>query len=143
MRSSVVVRSVSVGQDGPQPDPIQFEWGSRSISVRELIKQAARINVELAIAQHEARSAPREKPTHLSEEAIEEMAALGKIRLGSDDETSAPSRDAEVKRALRAFSEGRFLITVNEYQPMSLDEQVTLTENTEVTFVRLMPLIGG
>jgi hypothetical protein len=46
-------------------------------------------------------------------------------------------------RALEAFRENGFILLVDDHQVESLDEEVTLTSETEVTFLKLVPLVGG
>jgi hypothetical protein len=46
-------------------------------------------------------------------------------------------------RALAAFSRNGFLVLVDDRQITALDEVIPLTEQTTVTFLRLVPLIGG
>ena len=51
--------------------------------------------------------------------------------------------EAEVQKAQQAFVAGRFLILVDGQRYTQLDEPVTLTPQSGVKFVRLMPLTGG
>lgn len=50
---------------------------------------------------------------------------------------------AQVSKAQNAFAAGRFLILVNGQRYTHLDEQIVLTPQTTVKFIRLMPLTGG
>jgi len=45
--------------------------------------------------------------------------------------------------ALEAFEANRILILVNERQVESLDEEIVVEPETQVTFLRLVPLVGG
>lgn len=45
--------------------------------------------------------------------------------------------------ACEAYSRNGFLILVNDRQAGGLDEEVTLGSGTEVTFLRMVPLVGG
>jgi hypothetical protein len=45
--------------------------------------------------------------------------------------------------ALRAFESNGFLVLVGERQITRLDEELDLPFGTEVTFLRLVPLVGG
>lgn len=49
----------------------------------------------------------------------------------------------EIKRALEAYRQRLFFITINGHQPESLEDILVLTEKSEVMFVRVMPLVGG
>jgi hypothetical protein len=50
---------------------------------------------------------------------------------------------AQVQRALEAFAHNGFILLVDDRQVESLDEQLTLTSASHVTFLRLLPLVGG
>jgi hypothetical protein len=45
--------------------------------------------------------------------------------------------------AIRAFGRNGFVVLVGDHQPLDLDEQIDLVVDTEVTFLKLVPLIGG
>lgn len=45
--------------------------------------------------------------------------------------------------ALTAYAENGFIILVNDVQTGDLDEQIHLTRSTEISFLRLLPLVGG
>lgn len=46
-------------------------------------------------------------------------------------------------RALDAFARNGFFVLVGDRQAKSLDEEFTVTPETEVSFVKLVPLVGG
>lgn len=52
-------------------------------------------------------------------------------------------READRERALTAFAGNGLLVLVGDRQLLDLDEEVELTADTEVTFLRLIPLVGG
>ncbi len=45
--------------------------------------------------------------------------------------------------ALKAFESNRILILVNERQAENLDEEIVIEPDTKVSFLRLVPLVGG
>jgi len=45
--------------------------------------------------------------------------------------------------ALAAFERGHVLVVVDDRQVETLDEQVTLRPGSVVTFLKLVPLVGG
>ncbi len=51
--------------------------------------------------------------------------------------------EAQYHKALEAFERNGFVMLVNDTQVETLDEQVELREGTTVTFLKLMPLVGG
>lgn len=52
-------------------------------------------------------------------------------------------READRERALKAFTANGLVVLVGDRQLTELDEEVDLTADTEVTFLRLIPLVGG
>ena len=50
---------------------------------------------------------------------------------------------AQFESACDAFRRNGILILVDNNQPTELDEQITLTAQSSVNFVRLVPLVGG
>src|SRR5215831_16844058 len=51
--------------------------------------------------------------------------------------------EAQYRRALEAFPRNGFFILVDDRQVDSLDETITLTPTTQVSFGKLVPLVGG
>jgi hypothetical protein len=51
--------------------------------------------------------------------------------------------EEQFKRALEAFERNGFFVLVGDKQAESLDQQFEVKVDTEVSFVRLLPLVGG
>jgi hypothetical protein len=49
----------------------------------------------------------------------------------------------EIKRAEEAFDSGRVVMIVNGEQVHNLEDQIIMTEDMKVKFIRLTPLVGG
>ncbi|HME56471.1 MAG TPA: hypothetical protein VKM55_30000 [Candidatus Lokiarchaeia archaeon] len=49
----------------------------------------------------------------------------------------------QIEAALDAFERNGFLVLINARQVESLDEEVLVTPDTKVAFVKLVPLVGG
>lgn len=49
----------------------------------------------------------------------------------------------QYEKALAAFEQNQILILVNERQAESLDEEITITPQSEVSFLKLTLLVGG
>jgi hypothetical protein len=45
--------------------------------------------------------------------------------------------------AFRAFDDSRFVLLVNDIQIEELDQEIVVTPATRVTFLKLLPLVGG
>lgn len=58
-----------------------------------------------------------------------------------------PSRrvdpDEEFARAVEAFGRNGFVVLVGDHQVLSLDEEIDLAGNAELTILKLVPLVGG
>jgi hypothetical protein len=51
--------------------------------------------------------------------------------------------EKQLKTAIAAFQSNGFLVMVNDCQVTELDEVIELQPETQVTFLKLVPLIGG
>jgi hypothetical protein len=51
--------------------------------------------------------------------------------------------EEQYRKAVEAFERNGFFILVDDRQAESLDEEITLRLNTQISFVRLVPLVGG
>jgi hypothetical protein len=51
--------------------------------------------------------------------------------------------EAQYAKALEAFAGNGFIMLVNDKQIEALDEVVALTTGTRVSFLKLVPLVGG
>ena len=54
-----------------------------------------------------------------------------------------PDASELVERALKAFSQGAFLLLVNEQQISELNQIIPLGAASEAVFLRIIPLVGG
>ncbi len=61
--------------------------------------------------------------------------------------TKPPKRKIDWEKqfalALEAYTAGRVLVLVDDRQTESLDEEFALTTETSVSFLKLVPLVGG
>ena len=51
--------------------------------------------------------------------------------------------EAQFKRALEAFTNNGFFILIDNKQAESLDQEFVIGPTTNITFVKLVPLVGG
>ena len=51
--------------------------------------------------------------------------------------------DRQLAAAVEAFERTRIVIIVDSRQVLNLDEQIVATPDTEVRFLKLVPLVGG
>ncbi|WP_234041787.1 hypothetical protein [Persicirhabdus sediminis] len=113
-----------------------------SMTVRELIKERIYQEVaeyNLSITQE------TKQPTLLITPNRDEQ----RLNAGSDNSRKKKPKPQPVDwlqqydTACDAFERNGFFIVIGEKQVSDLDEVVSLTANTDVSFVKLTPLIGG
>jgi hypothetical protein len=51
--------------------------------------------------------------------------------------------EKQYEKAVQAFERNGFLVLVDDHQAESLDEEIEIRLQTEVSFLRLVPLVGG
>jgi hypothetical protein len=51
--------------------------------------------------------------------------------------------EEQAQRALEAFRRNGFLVLVDDRQAESLDEEIEIRLGTHVSFIKLVPLVGG
>ncbi|MEA1977749.1 MAG: hypothetical protein U9N80_07590 [Chloroflexota bacterium] len=96
------------------------------------LKKARRILVRQYMSQddvdtHGVKSGTKHSPGEISVEAWEPEFDVG----------------VEIERALEAFEGGRMVMFVDDQQMHEMGEEVTITDDTKVKFIRLTPLVGG
>ena len=78
----------------------------------------------------------------LSQERIEDLAAVGRIAFGFDPNGALADEKEAVANALQSYRDGLFRVFLNGQELRSLDAPVRLGENDALTFVRLTMLSG-
>ena len=80
----------------------------------------------------------------LTAKQIQEGLQKGKVDMGGHEEAvQTVDAEAAVTTALEAFSDGLFLAIIDGQEQTSPDAVLTLTETSQVAFVRLTMLAGG
>ena len=66
-------------------------------------------------------------------------------RLNGERSKQPPKVDAarQLAAAIEAFQRTRILVVVDRRQLLDLDEDITVTPDSEVRFIKLVPLVGG
>ena len=115
---------------------------SERITARELI--ARRVRDEVArLGVNERHNAGRQ-PTRSF--LISFGSASPEIALNPNSRWQAPKpidEGAEIETALVAFESNKFLMLLDDTQVENLDDELTLTDNSELVFLRLTPLVSG
>jgi len=116
-----------------------------TITVRELIEQRVRIEFAKYLENQEHSGI---EIFEISE--TEKRLNLGTIGKGDHESEKDQSNDineAALKKhiadALKGFSNNEYFITVNENQVLSLDDRLQAIDANTVSFMKLIPLMGG
>lgn len=110
-----------------------LEFPTESITVRELIRERVYQEVQDYNRQKLGSFQGLIQPTDA------EVALNGyKLKPGREINWKA-----QFEKACEAYAAHRILVLTGDRQTESLEETITIGRDTEVTFLRLMPLVGG
>ncbi len=117
----------------PRLQVMRLRLVSERVTGRDLIERRVRQEV----AQQNARPAQFMRTLVRPTDAEE---TLNGYRLRKP---AAIDADVQVQRALEAFTAHGFFLLVDDAQIEHLDDAITLTPDSTVTFIKLVPLVGG
>lgn len=107
-------------------------------TVKDLICEVVRS----CVADYNDRKDQSELLKVLSKEQIEDQALSGKVAFGVNyGDKKANIKQAE-KNALQAFEDGVVVIFVDRKKLLNLEDEITLTDGSELTFVKMTMLAG-
>ncbi len=130
MPTVTVIDETTAGERASGP---KLAFLTESVTVRELIRS----RVYQEVTEHNARKA-------LGHRTLIDLSP--RERALNAETTSQPRRvdwERQFERALSAFEGNGFLLFAGNRQLLKLDEEVELGPDTELTFLRLVPLVGG
>lgn len=131
--TSYAVTIVDETSGGEQTQRSTLRLVSQRITARALIEQRVRQEVEVFNAR------PVEVYRGLVQPTDTELALNGyRVQPGR-----AIDADTQCAQALKSFETNGFLMFANDKQIEALDEEILIGEETEVSFVKLIPLVGG
>ena len=120
---------------GDRGEPILLEFLTEHITVRELIRQ--RVYQEVQDYNLNLATQPvfrgQVQPTDAEQ-------TLNGYKLKTNRQIDW---QRQFDKAIEAFEAGNVLVLVNDRQAESLDEELTITPDTEVSFLKLVLLVGG
>ena len=120
---------------GKLSDPIVLEFLTSEITIRELIRE--RVYQEVQDYNLERAKQPVFRGLVQPTDAEQ---TLNGYKLKTERQIEwQPQFD----KAVEAFEAGSILLLINDRQAESLDEQVTIDPSTKVSFLKLVPLMGG
>lgn len=113
--------------------------GEDCLTLRDLLSQIVRAEV----AGFADRQSQRRLMQILSPSQIRLGVEQGKVDSGGSDLEQAVDPEQAIATALQAFADGLYFVFLDEQQQENLDDIVTLQPNSELLFLRLVPLVGG
>jgi hypothetical protein len=122
--------------------PLPPEWtdaGGEPVTLRLLIDRTVREEVAAFRKRQEERKVVR----FLTAGEIAEGAKKGKIDMGGRDLEQEVDEDISVGVALQSFEDGLYLVLIDGEEIKDLDQQVYLTDDSVITYIRLTMLAGG
>jgi len=141
MTIAISVEAKTIGQKNPSDT--SWEVFISQVQVKYTLRELIASVVQEEVNSYNQKYHQNRLSPVLSFDYIEQGKANGKI--GFSVKSSNPVIDTEkaVEKALGAFSMGHYYVFVDEVQLNSLDDEVILKANSKISFLRLMPLVGG
>ena len=113
---------------------VTLTLASTRVSAREIIERRVRMEVQTFNEQQDQQVfRGLVQPTDTERE-------LNGYRLRKPRKIDA---DEQIRRAIEAFESNRFFMLVGDRQVESLDELIGIARDTRVSFLKLVPLVGG
>ncbi len=117
---------------GDITNTIKLHFATESVSVRDII-------TERVVQEVERYNAAKEQGAFNG--LVQPLDA--ELRLNGERPVRTIDAEKQVYVALDAFLQNGYFVLVDDVQAGSLDQRVELRHDTEVSFVRLTPLVGG
>ena len=118
---------------GQELATLDLQLEAEHVTVAELIR--ARVHQEVRAHNAASASAPRFNGLVQPERTEQELNGRRRAR--------PVDAEKQTEVALKAFERGQILLLVDDRQVEELDHQVTLQPGSTVTFLKLVPLVGG
>jgi hypothetical protein len=140
MTSTLTVSGKVMGKT----QPIFTDWQlplelEEAVTLRNLLTQIVCVEV----GGFEARQRQRRLLQVFSPAQISLGVAQGKVDLGGSDLEQVVDLEQAIAAALQAFTDGLYFVFVDEQQQENLDDVVKLQPQSQLLFLRLVPLVGG
>lgn len=129
-------------------DSVWLEILEERITVAELIRCTVEEQICTMMEKRKLEALETERllaQRYLAPSEIEAKAQQGVVRYPHINPSRKTTIDPglQVQRAQESFRAGNYLILIDGQQAESLEEEWVLTSTAKITFLRLMPLVGG
>lgn len=133
MLTKLLIRDETTASLGKTEHTFTVHVSGENISVRDLIRQRVSQEVEEYNRHQPAVFRMLVQPNN-TEKTLNGF-KFSKPRLVDPD--------AQYEKAIEAFEGNAFIVLVDNLQVENLDTQISLRPETSVTFLKLVPLVGG
>ena len=131
---AAVLKLVDQTTRGEILQEVTLTLASTRVSAREIIERRVRMEVQTFNEQQDQQVfRGLVQPTDTERE-------LNGYRLKKPRKIDV---DEQIKRAIEAFESNRFFMLVGDRQVESLDDLIGIGRDTRVSFLKLVPLVGG
>ena len=143
----VEVRSRIVGTTNEeQPPNVGIDLLNDSLTVKELIsltveEQIRDLFIHRKLDAEKARQILQRQ--YLTETDVQEQSVHGVVKHPTEKPQKEIDPQTEITKAHQGFQQSTYIIVIDGKQIEKLDEVVTLTAQSKITFVRITPLVGG
>lgn len=140
--TTLLIEAKYIGQRHPIFSGWRIELGEGRgdhLRLRDLITRVVLEEVEAFQKRQQERRLARV----LSPAEIEVGRSKGKIDSGERDLQQTVNPDTAIGTALQAFEDGLYYVFIDGVQQTGLDSEVFLQAESQVTFLRLVALVGG
>jgi len=131
MGCTITIRDESVG--GELLSSFTLECLSETMSVREIIR--ARVYQEVGDYN--------QRETEVFRGLVEPVATEQRLNGVRLRQPAPIDWERQYEKAMEGFRGNAFFVLVNDRQAESLDETFTVAVDTEISFIKLLPLVGG
>jgi hypothetical protein len=119
--------------------PIEWQAPREHLYLRDFI---TRVVLE-EVAAFQERQVQQRLIRVLTPDEIEQGAKKGRVAMGGRELDQEVDSHAAVETALQAFEDRLYFVFINGQQQMALDDVIELQPDSQITFLRLVPLAGG
>ncbi len=134
----VLVNAQRITQRKPAIKPVPMEIDGSPGTVSELIA----LCVEACVARQHQRATSTGEAV-LNQSQLDDLAVVGKIAFGADANGTLADEEEAVANALQSYEDGLYRVFLNGCALGELSDPLSLSDQDELTFVRLVMLGGG
>lgn len=136
---NIIVNVKQLGKRKNKISGVDFYLENQPKTLRQLIIEA----VKTCVKQYNLRVDNEENAKPITQQQIEDRAELGKIAFGINYNGKKADLQKAIDTAILGFEDGLFKVFVGEDDIESLDEEIEITENADVTFIKMTMLSGA